>query len=210
MIKILIAEDHTIVRESLIKAISTKLPDVIFGEAENSSTAIEHVHNEKWDLLILDLKMPGRDGVDVIKDIKACQPDIPILVLSFYPEELFALRVIKAGAAGYLTKNVSLGELLKAITTILKGGQYITSSVARLMTEELQYGSTESLYKTLSDREFQVLLLIASGKSISDIALELNLSAKTIGYYQTQILHKMNLKNKFEIIHYALKLGLIE
>ncbi len=209
MKKILIVEDHTIVRESIIKALSTKLPDVTFGEAENYSTAMEKVHKGRWDLLLLDICMPGRDGLDILKEIKACHPEVPILVLTMYPADQFAMRTIKIGAAGYLTKNTSLKELIKAINAILKGGQYITDSVAKMMTKELQYGSIESLHGTLTNREFQVLLLIASGKSTSAIALELALSVKTISVYRGKILEKMNLKNNSEIIHYAFKNGLV-
>jgi len=210
MTKILVADDHTLVRESIIKSLSINLPDVTFGEAENSTSVMEKVNKENWDLLILDLNMPGRNGLDIIKDVKECQPEIPIVVLSMYPEDQFALRVIKAGAVGYLTKNTSSAELLKAIKTILKGEQYITRSIALLLTEGLRHDSNKLLHETLSDREFQVLLLIASGKSISDIALELSLSVKTISVYRAHILIKMNLKNNSEITHYAFKHGLVE
>lgn len=210
MTKILIAEDHAIVRESLVKALSKNLPDMIFAEAENYSSVMNQMNKENWDLLILDLNMPGRHGLDIIKDVKTLLPKIPILVLSMCPEDPFALRSIKAGAAGYLTKNTSLKELVQAIKSILMSGQYITSSVSRLMTEELQYDSTKSLHKTLTNREFQVLLLIASDKRISDIALELALSVKTISVYRAKILEKMNLKNNSGIMQYAFKHGLIE
>jgi len=210
MTKILVADDHTLVRESLIKSLSLNLPDVIFGEAENSVTVMGKVKSEKWDLLILDLNMPGRNGLDVIKDVKEIHPEIPIVVLSMYPEDQFALRVIKAGAMGYLTKNTSSAELLKAIKTILKGEQYITRSIARLLTEGLRQDSQKLPHENLSNREFQVLLLIASGKSISDIASDLSLSVKTISVYRSNILSKMNLKNNSEITHYAFKQGLVE
>jgi len=186
------------------------MPDVVFGEAENATTVMGKVKKENWDLLILDLNMPGRNGLDIIKDVKEYRPEIPIIVLSMYPEDQFALRVIKAGAVGYLTKNTSSAELLKAIKTILKGEQYITRSIARLLTEGLRYDSGKLQHESLSNREFQVLLLIASGKSISDIALELSLSVKTISVYRAHILVKMNLKNNSEITYYAFKHGLVE
>lgn len=210
MTKILVADDHTLVRESIIKSLSINLPDVVFGEAENSTTVMGKVKSENWDLLILDLNMPGRNGLDIIKDVKEIRPVIPIIVLSMYPEDQFALRVIKAGAIGYLTKNSSSAELLKAIKTILKGEQYITRSIARLLTEGLRHDSPKLPHETLSNREFQVLLLIASGKSISDIATDLSLSVKTISVYRSNILNKMNLKNNSEITHYAFKQGLVE
>ena len=208
--KILVADDHTLVRESIIKSLSINMPDVVFGEAENATTVMGKVKKENWDLLILDLNMPGRNGLDIIKDVKEYRPEIPIIVLSMYPEDQFALRVIKAGAVGYLTKNTSSAELLKAIKTILKGEQYITRSIARLLTEGLRYDSGKLQHESLSNREFQVLLLIASGKSISDIALELSLSVKTISVYRAHILVKMNLKNNSEITYYAFKHGLVE
>jgi DNA-binding NarL/FixJ family response regulator len=210
MTKILVADDHTLVRESIIKSLALNLPDVYFGEAENSITVISKVKNENWDLIILDLNMPGRSGLDIIKDVKEIRPEIPVIVLSMYPEDQFALRVIKAGAMGYLTKNTSSAELLKAIKTILKGEQYITRSIARLLTEGLRNDSQKLPHETLSNREFQVLLLIASGKSISDIATDLSLSVKTISVYRSNILNKMNLKNNSEITHYAFKQGLVE
>lgn len=210
MTKILVADDHTLVRESIIKSLSINMPEVVFGEAENATSVMRKVKKENWDLLILDLNMPGRNGLDIIKDVKEYQPELPIIVLSMYPEDQFALRVIKAGAMGYLTKNTSSSELLKAIKTILKGEQYITRSIARLLTEGLRSDSKKLLHENLSNREFQVLLLIASGKSISDIALELSLSVKTISVYRAHILNKMNLKNNSEITYYAFKHGLVE
>jgi two-component system, NarL family, invasion response regulator UvrY len=210
MTKILVADDHTLVRESIIKSLAINMPDVIFGEAENATGVMGKVEKEDWDLLILDLNMPGRNGLDVINDLKKYKPEMPIVVLSMYPEDQFALRVIKAGAVGYLTKNTSSEELLKAIKVILKGEQYITRSIARLLTEGLRSDSNKLLHESLSNREFQVLLLIASGKSISDIAVELTLSVKTISVYRSNILNKMNLKNNSEITHYAFKHRLVE
>jgi two-component system invasion response regulator UvrY len=210
MTKILVADDHTLVRESIIKSLSISMPEVEFGEAENATTVLGKVKKEHWDLLILDLNMPGRNGLDIIKDVKEYRSEIPIVVLSMYPEDQFALRVIKAGAMGYLTKNTSSQELIKAIKTILKGEQYITRTIARLLTEGLRRGSDKLLHESLSNREFQVLLLIASGKSISDIALELSLSVKTISVYRAHILIKLNLKNNSEITYYAFKHGLVD
>lgn len=210
MIKILIADDHTLIREGLIKLLTSNFPDYTFGEAEDSSMVMEQIHKEDWDLLILDLNMPGRNGLDIIKDVKDYRPWIGIIVLSMYPEDQFALRVIKAGASAYLTKATSSKVLIKAIEKVLKGSQFITGSVSKIMTDELRNESKKPMHKTLSNRELQVLLLIASGKNISDIALELSLSVKTISVYRAKILEKMNLKNNAEITHYAFKNGLVE
>jgi len=181
MKRILIADDHKIVRDCLIKAISAHFPDIFIGEANNSSKVLEKLRDEKWDLLILDLNMPGRDGLDLIKDIKVYRPEIRILVLSMHSEDQYAVRAIKSGAIGYLTKNVSLNELIKTIKKALVDKCCINSSVALLMTQEIQNKSSNtSQYNTLSNREFQVFHLIASGKSISEIALKLSLSVKTI------------------------------
>lgn len=210
MTKILVADDHNILRESLVKLLSSHFPEAILGEAENSSAVMELVHKENWDILILDLNMPGRNGLDIIKDVKDYRPGISIIVLSMYPVDQFAFRVIKAGASAYLTKSVSSKTLFKAIEKVLSGEQFITDSVAKVITSELQGDSDKPLHKTLSDREFQVFLLIASGKSISDIALQLTLSVKTISVYRAKILQKMNLKNNSEITHYAFKNGLVE
>lgn len=208
-LKILVADDHSVVRNGIIKSLTTNFPDAVFGEAGNAADVMRLVHEKKWDLVILDINMPGRSGMDVLKDIKESYPKTPVLIFSMYPEDQFAVRSIKAGAAAYLSKDISSQELEKAVRKIINGERYLSSTVAELITNELIDGNHKSAHDLLSDREHQVFLLIASGKSVSDIARELSLSVKTISVYRSIILKKMNLKNNAEITHYAFKHNLV-
>jgi two-component system invasion response regulator UvrY len=211
MVKILFVDDHTLFRESIIKMLTLHFPGSVFGEAESSSQAIELLLNNNWDLLILDLKMPGRSGLDIIREVKKLRPLIPILILTMYPEDQFALRSIKAGASGYLTKSISSKILVKAIEKILEGGVFFTGTTSKLMSNSLINRDKGFFnHEALTDRELEVFLLIASGNRISDIAMELNLSVKTISVYRANILKKMNLKNNAEITSYAFKHKLVE
>jgi len=208
--RILIADDHAILRGGLINSLTRAFPEAEFAEAGSSSDILPLIRNEKWDLVILDINMPGRNGLEVLKDIKECNPEIPVVILSMYPEDQFAIRSIKAGASAYITKDTAFPELINAIRTIIEKKQYITSSIASLLTSEIRGNTSKQLHETLSDREFQVFKMIASGKTISIIANELSLSVKTISVYRTNILQKMNLKNNAEIIFYAFKNNLTE
>jgi DNA-binding NarL/FixJ family response regulator len=192
-----------------MKSIVAKMPGIEFGEAGNSAEIMNKIHAEKWDLVILDIHMPGRNGLEVLKEIKTHNPCIPVIMLSMYPEDQFAVRAIKSGAAAYLNKDISARELTDAVQIVLKGGQYITRSVAELITNELRNENDKVSHTLLSDREHQVFLLIAGGKSVSCIATELSLSVKTISVYRSNILKKMNLKNSSEITHYAFKNNLM-
>lgn len=210
-INILIADDHGVVRSGIIKSLTPSFPSVEFGEASNANEVLRIIHQEKWDLVILDINMPGRSGMEVLKEIKENYPLLPVIIFSMYPEDQFAIRAMKAGASAYLTKDISSKELEKAIKGILNGDRYFTPSIAALITNELQ----ESIHKKytheqLSDREHQVFLLIASGQNVSDIARTLSLSVKTISVYRSLILKKMNLKNNSEITHYAFKHNLMD
>jgi len=208
--RILVADDHAIMRDGLINSLSRSFPDADFGEAGTSPAILSMIRDEKWDLVILDINIPGRNGLEVLKDIKEHIPDLPVIILSMYPEDQFAIRTIKAGASAYLTKDTSIPELVKAIKSILEKKQYITSSVASLLTSEVRGNQSKPLHETLSDREFQVFKLISSGKTISIIAGELSLSVKTISVYRANILQKMNLKNNAEITSYAFRNNLTE
>jgi len=209
-IKILIADDHSIVRNGIVKLLSSSLPNAEFWEAADAVEVIRIIHQTDWNLVILDINMPGRSGMEVLKEIKSHYPTLPVVIFSMYPEDQFAIRAMKAGAAAYLTKDISSKELEKAIKTILNGEPYLTSSIATLITHELREKHTSQTHESLSDREHQVFRLIASGQNVSDIARNLSLSVKTISVYRAIILKKMNLKNNAEITHYAFKHNLVE
>jgi DNA-binding NarL/FixJ family response regulator len=208
--KILVADDHSVVRSGIIKSLHVYFPEALFGEASNASEIMQLIQAENWNLVILDIFMPGRNGLEVLKEIKILHPDIPVIIFSMYPEDQFAVRALKSGAAAYLTKDISSKELTHAIKIILNGDPYITPSLAELITKELRHDQDKFSHKTLSNREHQVFLLIARGKSVSTIADELSLSVKTISVYRANILKKMNLKNSSEIMHYAFKNNLVD
>lgn len=210
MLKILIADDHPIVRQGL-KQILTEEPDVVVvGEAQNSQEVLELVQKQDWDIVILDITMPGRGGIDVLKELKHERPKLPVLMLSVHPEDQYAVRALKAHASGYMTKDSAPEELVKAIRKILRGGKYISSTLAEKLAFDLETETEKPLHETLSDREHQVLLMIASGKTVSEIAKELSLSVKTIDTYRARILEKMKMKTNAELTHYAIKNKLVE
>jgi DNA-binding NarL/FixJ family response regulator len=210
-LKILIADDHNVVRTGIMRSLSDSFPGARFGEATNAAEILRLMNEDRWDLVILDINMPGRDGLDVLKELKEFHHDTPVIILSMYPEDQFGMRSIKAGASTYLTKETSSKELAEAIRKILSGGTYLTESMARIITDGLRNNNNnKAVHELLSDREYKVFLLIASGKSVSDIAMELSLSVKTISTYRSNILKKMALKNNSEITHYAFKFNLVE
>jgi two-component system invasion response regulator UvrY len=209
-IKILIADDHSVVRNGIMKLLSASFPTTEFGEAANATEILRLIHETKWALVILDINMPGRSGLEILKEIKLIYPGTPVIIFSMYPEDQFAVRAIRAGASAYLTKDISSKELSEAIKKILNGGTYLTSKIAELITNELRSDQDKSSHQLLSDREYQVFLLLASGMNVSAIALEISLSVKTISVYRANILRKMNLKNNSEITHYAFKNNLVE
>lgn len=209
-LKILIGDDHSIVRNGIMKLLASSFPNVEFGEASDAVEVLRVLHQSKWNLVILDINMPGRSGMEVLKEIKSHYPSIPVVIFSMYPEDQFAIRAFKNGASAYLTKDISARELEKAIKGILNGEQYFTPTIAALMTNELRDSHNKHTHEVLSDREHQVFLLIASGQNVSDIARKLSLSVKTISVYRAIILKKMNLKNNAEITHYAFKHNLVE
>lgn len=210
MINVLIADDHPIVRRGL-RQILSDIPDMaVAGEAVNGQEALDQVRAGGWDVLVLDITMPDRSGFDILKDLKYEQPDLPVLVLSIHAEEQFAVRVLKAGASGYLTKENAPDELVKAIRKVVAGGKYISPGLAETLAFGLDTASEQPRHKTLSDREFQVMQLMAGGKTLADIAETLSLSPKTVSTYRTRMLEKMNLKTNAEIIRYALENDLIE
>jgi two-component system invasion response regulator UvrY len=210
MIRIFIADDHAVVREGL-KHILSEMPDVfVAGEAINGQEVLEKVGSEDYDLILLDIAMPGRDGLEILKDLKLQKPKLPVLILSMFPEEQYALRALKSGASGYLTKDSIPDELIKAVRKILKGGKYISSSFSEKLLFSFDNDAEKPIHETLSDREYQVLRMIASGKTLQGIADELSLSVKTISTYRSRILEKMGMKNNAELTHYAIKHHLVD
>ena len=210
MIKILVADDHTLVRKGL-KQILLDTPDVeIVEEASNGPEVISKINDNDYDLILLDIALPGRSGIDVLKQLKYIKPDLPVLMLSMYPEEQYAIRSLKAGASGYLTKESAPEELIDAIKKITIGKKYITSTLAERLAYEIEVNSDKSLHESLSDREYQVFCLIASGKTVKEIADKLSLSVKTISTHRARILQKMHMKNNVQIIRYAIKQNLVD
>lgn len=209
MLKILLVDDHEILRQGLKKIIDGDFIQVHYGEAANASEAVKLATKQLWDIILLDINMPGRNGLDVIKELKYRSIKTPILVLSMYPEDQFALRIIKAGASGYLTKDSAPVLLVKAIKTILAGKQYLTESVAQILISDVRNEDQLNAHDILSDREFQVLQLIGKGLAVSEIGEELSLSVKTISTYRTNILSKMNMRSNADMILYAIKNELV-
>ncbi len=181
-----------------------------FGEARNAQEALDLVWKDNWDVVVLDITMPGRSGLEVLREIKRSRPKVPVLVLSMHPENQFAVRVLKRGASGYMTKESAAEELVGAIKKVLSGGRYVSTSLAEKLATYVSSDSNKPPQELLSDREFQVLRLIASGKIVSEIAKELSLSVKTISTYRTRILEKMGLRNNAELMHYAMHHQLVE
>lgn len=210
MINVLIADDHSVVREGLKQIITGNADMSVTGEASSGDEALEKIRKNRYSVVILDIAMPGKNGLDTMKEMKIEQPELPVLVLSMYPEDQYAVRFFRAGASGYLTKKSAPEELVSAIRTIACGRKYISPMLAETLAGQLNIRSEKPLHETLSDREFQVLCLIASGKTVGDIAEELFLSVKTVSTYRSRVLEKLHLKNTPEIITYAIQNRLVE
>lgn len=209
MINVLIADDHAVVRRG-IRQILSEEPEVnVLGEASNSDEIMAQLYDHDWDLIILDITMPGKNGLDVLIEIKRKRPEIKVLILSMHPEEEIALRALKTGASGYLNKDSVPGELIRAIRKVNGGGKYISSSLAESLAFNIEKDAGIPRYELLSEREFQVMCLIASGNTLSQIADELSLSVKTISTYRTRILDKLHMKSNVELTHYAIKHKLV-
>jgi len=209
MIKILIADDHTIVREGLKQILSDISDMQVTDEATNSSETLSKIRGGGFDVVLLDISMPGKSGLETLKEIKIENQSIPVLILTMHPEEQYALRVLKAGASGYLTKESPPDELITAIRKVIKGGKYISSSLAEKLAFRLEADTEKPLHETLSDREYQVLCKIASGNTLSEIADAMFLSVKTISTYRSRILEKMDMKSNAELTYYAIKNKLV-
>jgi len=207
--KILLADDHAVVRSGLKQILTEAFSRATYGEARNGQEALDLVWKQNWDVVVLDITMPGRSGLDVLRQIKESKPKLPVLVLSMHPENQFATRVLKCGASGYMTKESAPAELVGAIKNVLAGRRYVSASLAESLAASLSTNHKAPQDK-LSDREFQALRLIASGKTVSEIARELSLSVKTISTYRARILEKMGLKNNAELMRYAMQHRLVE
>ncbi|MFQ5708747.1 MAG: response regulator [bacterium] len=207
-IRVLIADDHAVVREGLKRIIDDTPEMEVVGEACRGEEVLQQVRSEPVDVLVLDITMPGITGIEILKLLRSERPNLPILVLSMHPEDQYAIRVLKAGAAGYLTKESAPGQLVEAIKKVFAGGKYITPSVAEKIVVNMEGGLHKQPHEILSDREYQVLCLIASGRTVKEIAEEISLSVKTISTYRRRILQKMGMKNNAELIHYAVERGL--
>lgn len=212
MIDIIIADDHPLVREGLKRVVDQGTIDIrVVAEAANANELREKIQDTDPDIIILDIAMPGKSGLDVLKEFQEYHPELPVLVLSMHPEERFAVRSLKAGASGYLTKNSISGELVKAIRKIVtQKKKYISQSVAMQLADRVDLNNEGPLHDLLSDREYQIMCMIASGKEVNDIAEELSLSSQTVHTYRTRIKDKMKLQSNVEITRYVLKNNLID
>jgi len=210
MIRVCIADDHPIVREGLKQLLSAAGDLAVVGEAQNGQEVIERVRALAFDVLLLDMSMPGKSGIELLKQVHAEKPKLRILVLSMHEEEQYAVRAIKAGAAGYLTKESAPAQLVSAIRKVAGGGAFITDSVAQQLALGAMPQSEGPLHSALSDREFQVFRELASGKTVSDIAAQLNLSVKTVSTHKARIMQKMNMSNPAELIRYAIHHRLVD
>ena len=209
-IRVLIADDHAIVRQGLRQILSDTPDLTVAGEAENGVQAVQMVRNGEWDVVLMDVSMPDRNGIDALKLIKKEFPRLPVLILSMYPEEQYAIRALKAGASGYLTKQSAPELLVTAIRQVASGKKYVSPSLAEELANAIGEDSERPPHEKLSDREYQTLCMIASGKTPTEIAEALNLSVKTVSVYRARLLEKMNLRNNAELTHYGLKHGLAE
>ena len=209
-INILVADDHPVVRKGLVEILTHGIRGVRCAEASTGQDAIEEANLGDWDLLIIDIAMPGRNGLDALKEIKHAHPKLPALVLSIHPEEQYGRRALTAGASGYLNKASAPNNLVRAVRQILDGRLYVSQTMAENLAAHLKPDSGQPAYESLSDREFEILRLLASGKTPTQIAEELHLSPTTISTYRSRILAKMNMKSTAELMHYALSNKLID
>lgn len=203
MTRALIVDDHTITRAGLRRILADGTPPLVVGEAANAAEALDLVTAQAWDIVMLDISLPDRSGLDVLKAIKKARPALPVLVLSMYPVDQYALRVLRAGGAGYLTKESAPDQLLEAVRRVTAGLRYITPEVAECIAQDWNRGPVQSMHEALSDREFEVMRMIASGKTVGEIARELFLSVKTVSTYRTRVLQKLHLRHNAELTHYA-------
>ncbi len=209
MLRILIADDHTVVRKGLIQILQEDFSNAVIEEVQDAEELIKKVMADRWDVVISDLSMPGRSGLEALQQIKLSFPDLPVLILSIHPEEQYALRALKAGASGYLSKDTAPDELVKAVQKVLLGKKYISQSIAERLANNISSNFTNNPHENLSDREFDVMKLLANGKSVSEIAEMLHLSVTTVSTYRARIMGKMKLKSNSDLTKYSIENNLI-
>lgn len=209
MINIIIADDHFLVRRGLIQVLSEESDVAVVDEAPNACALLNKINKRDWDIVILDIGLPDRSGLDVLVDLKYRFPKLPVLVLTVYPEEQYATRAFKLGADGYINKRSAPDELIKAVKSVVNGSKYVSPALAEKFATSLQEGIKQPLHETLSNREYQITCMMASGKSLKEIAFELRLSVKTIRTYRQRIIKKMKFRSNAELIRYAIKNELV-
>ncbi|MEP7254506.1 MAG: response regulator transcription factor [Ferruginibacter sp.] len=209
MLRILIADDHSVVRKGLKQILLDEFPNAKIEEVADAEELIKKVMQGKWDVVVSDLSMPGRSGLDALQQIKLSFPDLPVLILSIHPEEQYALRALKAGASGYLSKDTAPDELVKAVQKVLLGKKYISQSIAEKLANTFSSNTDKQLHENLSNREFDVMKLLANGKSVSEIAETLSLSVTTVSTYRARVMTKMNLRSNSDLTKYAIENKLI-
>ena len=209
MLRVLIADDHAIVRKGLKQLLLEEYPNAVTDEVDDAESLISKVMTSNWDVVVCDLNMPGRSGLDALKQIKQSFPKLPVLIMSMYPEDQYGVRVLKAGASGYLGKDSIHHDFIKAIQCVIQGKKFITASIAEKLADAIEEGNEQLPHENLSDREFDVFKLLASGKTVSEIADQLSLSSTTVSTYRSRILEKMNMKTNAEITRYGIEKNLI-
>ena len=210
MIKILVADDHEIVREGLKQIVADTSDIVVANEASTGQEVLHKISKSDYDVVLLDITMPGRSGLDILKELKSQKPEVHVLVLSMHPEDQYAIRVLKAGASGYLTKQSASEELITAIRKVAAGGKYVSSYLGEKLASDLTTSNKKPKHQTLSDREYQVMCMIASGKTTKEISEELFLSVKTVHTYRFRIFEKMKMKSNAALTHYAIRNRLVD
>ena len=210
MVRLLVVDDHPLVRRGIVEVLAEAFPGSRIAEASGGAEALQAVHDGAWDLVVLDLSMPGKTGLDVLKEIRSAFPRLPVLILSTYPEQQFATRVLRAGASGYLNKGSSPEVLLSAVRKVLGGGKFVSASLGESLAADLDRDFSRPLHECLSDREYDVMLRIASGKTVGEIAEEIHLSVKTISTYRARVLEKMRMKNNAELTQYGVREKLVD
>jgi DNA-binding NarL/FixJ family response regulator len=209
MIRILIVDDHAVVRDGVKKIFDEKPHEAVFGEASTAQEALRLVREEVWDAVVLDISLGQRSGLEILQEVQQFRPQLPVLILSMHAEEQYARRAFKAGAAGYITKDSSRTELVKALNKVIAGGRYVSSTLAEKLVFDMARRTDGPPHEVLSNREFEVMCLIASGKTVGEVADLLSLSDRTISTYRARILEKMNMKTNAELTHYAIRNSLV-